>query len=255
MGGAGGYSNGILTLGPDAPEFSTFYVYVGSSGLIDDGNGGFNGGGAVGSAVWVNGTSITRRYAGGGATDIRTIKGEETRLISIDYYTNFFGPISSLKSRIIVAGGGGGSNSGGYGVGDEEGPLSITEDATSGSQTSGGRTHKGETNGENGGFGYGGFTYNSGLGISGGGGGYYGGGGSTDAFGGSGFVNKTILRNAKTISGNQKFPSPYKHSDEKGHHGDGCARITYLDSLSLCTCRNTKLNRIPVFIMILISFS
>ena len=102
------------------------------------------------------------------------------------------------------------------------------------------------------GFGYGGFTRGSGQGVSGGGGGYYGGGGSTNAFGGSGFVNKTILKNAKTLSGNTKFPSPYSPNKELGHTSDGCARITYLDSLMLCTKQYSKSKRSFVFELIIV---
>ena len=246
-GGAGGYSKGILTLGQESPEFSTFYVYVGSSGLINGGNGGFNGGGALGSKIWLDGTQ-ERRYVGGGSTDIRTIKGEIEKLKSINFYTTYFGPNESLESRIIVAGGGGGYNpSNGYG-GGEEGPA--YDYASAGNQESGGKTS--DSGAVDAGFGYGGFTRSSGEGISGGGGGYYGGGGSTNAFGGSGFVNKTILKNAKTLSGNTKFPSPYSSIKELGHKSDGCARITYLDSLLLCTKRCSKSKGSFVFALIIV---
>ena len=237
---AGGYSKGILTLGPKSPEFSTFYVYVGSSGLENDGNGGFNGGGALTGAGWVNG-QFSRRYVGGGATDIRTIKGEEEKLLSAEYYTTYFGPRDSLESRIIVAGGGSMS---GIGVG-EKGPNDCY-----GSQTSGGKTYN--TYGVNGGFGYGGYSTSSGQGIAGGGGGYYGGGGQ---YGGSGFVNKNLLKNAELFSGDTEFPSPYTIKKEKGHMSDGCARITVLDMLPLCTRRykNDK-GYFMYYIILLISF-
>ena len=250
-GSAGGYSRGILTLNNKAPDISTFYVYVGSSGIKYNGNGGFNGGGAIGSKLWVNGY-YEYRYVGGGATDIRTIKGQLVRIKSIDFYTSYFGPNESLKSRIIVAGGGGGWGSTyGYG-GGREGP--VLSYGSAGSQVSGGITEY-SSYGQNGGFGYGGFTRRSDLGISGGGGGYYGGGGSTYAFGGSGFVNTSVLKEAKTINGNEEFPSPYSPSKETGHLSDGCARITFLDSKLFYTKQFDATEKTPIIILIIITSS
>ena len=83
VGGKGGYCKGTVKL-PNR----TIYIYVGAQ------SGGFGGGGV---------TIDSERDAhfgndGGGATDIRLVKG--------DTYKDFI----SLKSRIIVAAGGGGAN-------------------------------------------------------------------------------------------------------------------------------------------------
>lgn len=86
-GGKGGYSTGIINL--EAGEM--LYIYVGGEGgnagtsMVTTVIGGYNGGGG---ATYYGGI-------GGGATDIRLIKGE-------NWDDNY-----SLNSRIIVAGGGG----------------------------------------------------------------------------------------------------------------------------------------------------
>ena len=229
-GGKGGYSIGKTLL--ETP--TTFYIYVGSSGTNKTGDGGFNGGGAVGSSRWVEDvpSHLVPRAPGGGATDIRLIKGKLRFLISINYTTTYYGDDDSLHSRIIVAGGGGGnSDVWGYG-GGEEGANSfdntMNEIASSGNQTHGGLTLAGI----NGGFGYGGYTDQKGQGISGGGGGYFGGGGATRAFGGSGYINKTFFPTGKTKAGNELIPSPYKEGfQELGHSGNGFARITFIPLL------------------------
>ena len=230
-GGKGGYSIGKTIL----ETATTFYIYVGSSGTNTTGDGGFNGGGAVGAARWFEDIpeNYTARAPGGGATDIRLIKGTPISNISINYTTTYYGDDESLLSRIIVAGGGGGRNNAGYGYGGgEEGASSFdfnsAEIATSGNQTHGGLTWKGI----NGGFGYGGYTDKEGEGISGGGGGYYGGGGASLAYGGSGYLNITFFPNGKTIPGNEPIPSPYEGGGkEEGHSGNGFARITFIPLL------------------------
>ena len=220
-GGKGGYSIGKCILN----KSETFYIYVGSSGLKSTGNGGYNGGGAVGANKWFQATTQTdSRSPGGGATDIRFKKGTLISLRSVNFYTKYYGPESSLKSRIIVAGGGGGNNGiTGYG-GGKNGALEHfeAETATSGSQTSPGTTFRGT----NAGFGYGGYTTSSIQGISGGGGGYYGGGGASKALCGSGYVDTKYFYFSQTIAGNQMFPSP-SGSQKTGHSGDGCVRITF----------------------------
>uniref|UniRef100_UPI00203D7231 glycine rich domain-containing protein n=1 Tax=Odoribacter lunatus TaxID=2941335 RepID=UPI00203D7231 len=118
---------------------------------------------------------------GGGATDIRLIKGE---------WNNF----NSLKSRIIVAGGGGGSdyyNSYGSNGGAAGGLNGYSGNyhrkiynysytvAEGGSQTSGGKGGIGISKGKSGSFGMGGCRTEHSAGGSygsGGGSGYYGGG-------------------------------------------------------------------------------
>uniref|UniRef100_UPI00203FB633 glycine rich domain-containing protein n=1 Tax=Odoribacter lunatus TaxID=2941335 RepID=UPI00203FB633 len=118
---------------------------------------------------------------GGGATDIRLIKGE-------------WNDFNSLKSRIMVAGGGGGSDyfasygsnggaAGGLNGYDgnyyrNKGSNSYTI-ARGGSQTSGGKGGIGVSKGKSGSFGMGGCRTeysNNGSYGSGGGSGYYGGG-------------------------------------------------------------------------------
>ena len=248
-GGKGGYSKGKFHL----KEEKTFYIYIGSSG-DDSGNGGFNGGGALGSVIWLNGSGYNPtldnyRGPGGGATDIRLIPGELVSVKSIDFYTTYFGGSDSLNSRILVAGGGGG-NSDHYGFGGgESGSLEIqkTENATSGNQTGPGTTYSGCDAG----FGYGGYTTELNQGISGGGGGYYGGGGASHAYGGSGFINTSFFYTGSTISGDKPIPSPYQiNLEEIGHSGDGMARITYFDYAYICTCQSFNQRSYLMFTLI-----
>ena len=223
-GGKGGYSRGKFIL----EKTTTFYIYIGSSGL-NGGNGGYNGGGAVGSSMWVN-NEKENRAPGGGATDIRLVKGSLQSLKSVEFYTTYYGPNESLQSRIIVAGGGGGTNiDNGYG-GGLHGSKTNYESATSGDQSQPGKTYLGIDAG----FGYGGYTNIQGQGISGGGGGWYGGGGSTNAMGGSGYVNKTFFYHSETIAGNEQFQDPFGKIDI-GHSGNGVAKITYLNIFYDCT--------------------
>ena len=100
-GGAGGYSYGYLNtsdknLKAIGVKNRTLYVYVGGKGISKDkGAGGWNGGGqAVKSTPYVSGCADG---SGGGGTDVRIIGGQWDNL-------------SSLKSRLIVAGGGGGAS-------------------------------------------------------------------------------------------------------------------------------------------------
>ena len=238
-GGKGGYSKGIVRL----KELETFYIYVGSSGEPTTGNGGFNGGGAISDEWWLNGNKVgdpTKRAPGGGATDIRLIKGEPIKLKSDDYYTTYFGDEESLNSRILIAGGGGGNSAECGFAGGEQGCVEQCsmhlkhEKATSGNQTDGGITH----NGEPAGLGYGGYTTRPNYGISGGGGGYYGGGGASfGGYGGSGFVNKTYFLSGETISGDKDIPLPNNTQiAEIGHSGYGFAKITFL-ILKQCTMK------------------
>ena len=83
VGGKGGYCKGTVKL-PNR----TIYIFVGAQ------SGGFGGGGVT------TDSERDHHYGndGGGATDIRLVKG--------DTYKDFI----SLKSRIIVAAGGGGAN-------------------------------------------------------------------------------------------------------------------------------------------------
>ena len=224
-GGKGGYSIGRAFL----PHTQTFYVYVGSSGAKSTGNGGYNGGGAIPGIQWLDGRYGEFRGPGGGATDIRYIKGEiteDTTFKTEDYLMKYYGPDESLKSRLIVAGGGGGCNTDeGYGGGTQGSPLTNhnNETSSSGSQTGPGTSFKGNP----GGLGYGGYCPYTWHGIAGGGAGYYGGGGASKAMGGSGYVNQTFFYHSITIAGNQNFTSP-NDVRELGHSGDGYARITVI---------------------------
>ena len=184
--GFGAYVSGVLPI----KESVTLYLYIGQKGE----NGSyisFNGGGRG----RVNGSS------GGGATDLRLIKGH-------------WNESDSLISRIIVAGGGGGSqiteqylsSGGSAGIikGDDGNKKKINNSdvhvAKGGEQMKGGERGTGYIGdvreGTNGGFGYGGDGSIRDINGNGGGGGYFGGGGSATAdkvvdsgAGGSSFIS------------------------------------------------------------------
>ena len=141
------------------------YFYVGS-------RNGYNGGGKIAASL------ENYNYSGGGATDVRLVGGSWDNM-------------SSLISRIMVAGGGGTLSHGGYGgaggaLYGEDGVYNITGNYTGeiangkgGTQTSGGAAGAFNWSGTAptaGSFGKGG-AGNSDYGGNGGGG-YYGGGGS-----------------------------------------------------------------------------
>jgi len=165
-GGKGGYVKGELQVTPG----QQLEVYVGGSG-VQNGQGGFNGGGQSGSNY---GSS------GGGASDVRILP-----------YTLF--------DRIIVAGGGGGCSFGSYPQNGGDGGGLIGYDGficgsyspgIGGTQIQGGVAGSNYGITQNGGFGYGGGTgyYHN----AGGGGGWYGGGSGAchaSAAGGSSYVD------------------------------------------------------------------
>lgn len=264
-GGYGGYSEGILEL----KEKTTLYVFVGgrtyvsSSGYMQ--NGGWNGGGGstgYSSGGSSSGTTITsglvRTYpgSGGGGTDIATIT---STMEYVNYITNRSN--ESLLSRFIVAGGGAGNNSRYYKYTDPDTTNFKTGRNNDYNYGGGGVEGIGGCPGTQSSAGTG--TYNGGFGhgasqsmnnkryaAAGGGGGWYGGGTSYSSNtnvvsvvgGGSGFVN--IRENAqyrpagytglellsgKTIDGDTKFESP-SGGTEKGHNGNGYARITKLST-------------------------
>lgn len=231
-GGKGGYSSGELSIDAE----TTIFVQVGGSGNTGGKSGGYNGGGA------------RNKYpGGGGATDIR---------VGID----------DLFARVIVAGGGGSdgssSKTGMYGGGESGGSSSQsygtggyggTQTGVSSSswQTTTKPTSLTTNDGAYGGFGFGGngIYRSSGYGGAGGGGWYGGSGAYPDGSGdddrggggGSGFVwtgsnapsgyllgAEYYLTNASTIAGNSSFAGPTGTS-EKGHSGDGYAKITVLE--------------------------
>ncbi|MEG1363094.1 MAG: glycine rich domain-containing protein [Clostridia bacterium] len=183
--GYGAYCKGQLNTTAD----TTFYIYVG-------GSNGYNGGGS----------SIMKYSFGGGATDIRLSPG-------------VWNDITSLRSRIIVAGGGGGDGAGRYrggsaGFNGDGGECGFGAPGSGAGQTYPGsapRTHYGATDGS---FGIGGngetWSYTS---AGAGGGGYYGGGGASSDLskyndyddsgggGGSSFISGYPGCNAIDVSG------------------------------------------------------
>ena len=221
----GGYSEGVITL----DKGDQLYVYVGGYG--GTGNGvsynGWNGGGKAGySGIY-----------GGGASDVRVVGGA-------------WNDVSSLRTRIIVAGGsgscGGPHQQGGYGGGTTggNGAGNYGSGGTGGTQNSGGTGNDGTF-----GIGGNGTAANGGYGGAGGGG-WYGGGGVTGpdsgdddkgGGGGSGYVltnsstkplgyrltniTKYYLTETKMLAGNVTI------EDEEGFsfigkRGNGYVRIT-----------------------------
>lgn len=160
----GGYSRGEIYL----ESKTTFYHCIGSSIGIFNGNA-YSGG---------------NRYMSGGATDIRLVGGN-------------WNEVSSLRSRIMVAGGAGSpgapSYAGGHGGGlsGNNGSGSIGSGGTGATLTAGG-SYRGD-------FGLGGYGGSGSGGYGGaGGGGYWGGGGTNvdssadddkGGGGGSGFIS------------------------------------------------------------------
>ena len=221
--GRGGYTKAKIVL----HHSQQFIVCVGGEGSYSSSEfveGGFNGGGRNGKSPY----NESCGGSGGGATDIRI-----------------------LDDRILVAGGGGGASEyyfkgdfrgyrlGGYGGGNEGGKSSKDPDyqnGNGGNQTNGGKgghynSHLynpscSGTDGMKGTGGDGNATAYAGAG--GGGGGYYGGGGGADigsGGGGSGYISEEY--SGKLIPGNTEFLSPLG-KNEKGHAGNGYARITVL---------------------------
>ena len=223
-GGLGGYTKGSIFL--QAEE--TLYVYVGEGNITDikRTTGSFNGGGYSSNGYHVE--------IGGGATDIRLVSGE-------------WNDITSLRSRIMVAGGGGGHRGGdGGGLIARQGfynavdtMLTSTYIGIGGKQTQGGS--KQTNNGEAGTFGVGGkgLQYTDSHPGGGGGGGYYGGSGAKwDAGGGGGssFISGYGGCNAIDQQGNHTnqtihYSGKYFINSEMQvgvNEGNGKARITFV---------------------------
>ena len=205
QGGKGGYSYGYYV--PSVGQ--TLYVVVGGKGTDgiegQDSPGGYNGGGL---GTWDNNDNETSG-GGGGATHIATSTGVLSSLSG------------NSSAVLIVAGGGGGASwdtNGGYGGG-----------ATAGSGAGSGTSISGA-------FGYGadatGHTGN-GDGVGGGGGGYQGGraydckSGSSNAEGGTGYINTVLLTDASLIAGNASMPNPAGGNNITGKEGNGYARIIF----------------------------
>ena len=232
-GGNGGYTSGIIKL--DKNE--KIYIYVGGHGadaiVGKDSIGGYNGGGL---GTWDN-NDDEAAGAGGGATDIRLVKGE---------CDNF----ESLKSRIMVAAGGGGASyrtEGGAGGGLIG--LTNRDKSIPGNQTSGYKF----------GIGQNGTGVGDSNGVAGSGGGYYGGLSSEYAdnmeagSGGSSFIsgfdgcnaiskdstinniihtNQSIHYSGKKFTDSQLLDGnsnkiPYNNNN---YNGNGHATITFLSN-------------------------
>ena len=254
--GKGGYTSGTISLAAN----TNLYIVVGSVGQsstkVANDAGGYNGGGAGGS----NGVGRKNCSGGGGATDIRVIKGSTWQTLS------------SLRSRIMVAAGGAGcggpftddTNSciGGYAGGLTGGNGSCVSNYTYVTSAGATQTSPGTTTASNsthidnthiGSFGYANQDGNDSYG-SGGGGGWYGGsrGYGNGGSGGSSFISGHTGCNAinpstgahlgasttMTINNvNYRFTSTSMKAGnasqtkpgggtETGHSGNGYARIT-----------------------------
>ena len=256
-GGKGGYSSGVLTI--DSP--TNIYFFIGSKGSsVEETNSltstAFNGGGSGSTA---NTKLIRKAGSGGGATDIR--------LNGITKY-----------HRVIVAGGGGGAtqvesltdtlgHGGGWnGTDTESGAKGGTENGAI-FNLSDGRVH--------GSFGEGGSNTKTEKTGGGGGGGWFGGssgiaeGTRGYGAGGSGYVlhkasfkpfgyflnsSKYFLENWSTFDGSNPLPKctiEYTEtSNEDGHSGSGCIRITILSISTYKNCRIQSLNTLFILIII-----
>jgi hypothetical protein len=170
-GGEGGFSSGTLTVTPGGE----LYVYVGGQGQISPSPYVPDGAGWNGGGLGQNNSSGSSAGGGGGASDVRLIH-------SVDPLN-----LTSLESRVLVAGGGGGATSNGDARGGDGGGLTGENGGQHGSNHYGlgGTQSSGGDSG--GGFGYGG---NAEVWMTpwngGGGGGWYGGGVSTAHSGGGG---------------------------------------------------------------------
>ena len=238
-GGKGGYSYGDANL----TEGKVLYVYVGgtpapqtkmtSDCYLD---GGYNGGG---HAFWWLHNNINNG-AGGGATHIASVEGLLSELSQ------------KINDIYMVAGAGGGSATNGYSNGTQYGGYGGGNKGGDGTMTINNNGYRGlgGTDQEPGGsiagalaghpwnpgpntpaaFGKGGYGQHQ-AGGAGGGAGLYGGGGATvwcSAGGGSGYVNQKLFATnaARTIAGNETFPSP-SGGTETGHKGNGACEISW----------------------------
>lgn len=231
----GGYSYGTLK---NVGKGKQLFVCVGGQGTagtrnLKNASGGYNGGGNGGYGVKnANGQILLSGGGGGGATHIALSAGLLTQFVD-KYQTQL----------LIVAGGAAGYSNvpnnntninAAYGGGVNGGPgMNTVTNATytvAGQKPTRERFGKGQ-DGRNGITG----TNNGGEGNSGGGGGFCGGysdqrtGSKTNGIGGggSGYVNTSLLVDAKTIAGNQRILKP-NGVEETGHLSYGEAVITWL---------------------------
>ena len=231
----GGYSYGTLK---NVGKGKQLFVCVGGQGTaggcnLKNASGGYNGGGKGGYGVKnAKGQILLGGGGGGGATHIALSAGLLTQFVD-NYQTQL----------LIVAGGAAGYSNvpnnntninAAYGGGVNGGPgMNTVTNATytvAGQKPTRERFGKGQ-DGRNGITG----TNNGGEGNSGGGGGFCGGysdqrtGSKTNGIGGggSGYVNTSLLVDAKTIAGNQQILKP-NGVMETGHLSHGEAVITWL---------------------------
>ena len=231
----GGYSYGTLK---NVGKGKQLFVCVGGQGIagvrnLKNASGGYNGGGKGGYGVKnAKGQILLSGGGGGGATHIALSAGLLTQFVD-KYQTQL----------LIVAGGAAGYSNvpnnntninAAYGGGVNGGPgMNTVTNATytvAGQKPIRERFGKGQ-DGRNGITG----TNNGGEGNSGGGGGFCGGysdqrtGSNTNGIGGggSGYVNTSLLVDAKTIAGNQQILKP-NGVVETGHLSYGEAVITWL---------------------------
>lgn len=203
-GGKGSYVKAVF----DITEETTLYVYVGGKGSeyseTNEANGGFNGGG-----------NSYNGFGGGGATDVRLIKGDSNDTIS-------------LLSRILVAAGGGGSSkirNTSYGLGGAGGTLISASNGTSvginslyvgkgaissaievgyDKYTKEDGTTQNVPQNEKGGLGTGGTVDFDGAGA--GGSGYFGGSAAHDEYAGGGGGLSFVYQNESNIIGGERLP-------------------------------------------------
>ncbi|MDY6282468.1 MAG: SpaA isopeptide-forming pilin-related protein [Erysipelotrichaceae bacterium] len=228
LGGNGGYSTGTVYLTKD----QTLFVYVGQKGgsSTNGKGGGWNGGGDAGSAGSSGG--------GGGMTHISTKRNPVDNHAMRDEKNNRGeNPNWDPDGTIIVAGGGGGG-------GNSGGTLDQLIGGYGGGETAGaGGAEKAASNETKTGYmqGYGQNRYDAQFYDGGGAGaGWYGGmvrstydvaGG-----GGTGYVADKLgqypITHGQTVAGNQEFPTTDGTKKEKGHNGNGYAKITFVSETS-----------------------
>lgn len=252
-GGKGGYSVGIVKIASKTKLF----IYVGEQGVAKESEGkvegGFNGGGYSADPD----RPLYKKGVGGGGTDIRI--GTDS-LYSRVIVAGGGGGGNAASPHAACGGAGGGVN----GCAGTEHEYAVAN-ASPGTQICGGKPGTNKPEGTSltqagveiatGKYGIGGSvtaeTVNSRAGAGGGGwygggaGNYHGGAGS----GGSGWVfteasynnwksgnpadaskylldSTYYLSDARTVSGNQSFPSPSGSGTETGHCGNGYVKIT-----------------------------
>ncbi|KAK8888242.1 hypothetical protein M9Y10_039307 [Tritrichomonas musculus] len=249
-GGLGGYSRGILRLN----ENKEIHIFVGGEGKpanSSDGattSGGFPDGGGTKTGHWDNYTSVPG--TGGGSTSIRLTSDSDFARVIVAGGGG--GATGSSGNR--SPGGFGGGLSGGncYHIGmlENQGGGTQTgstcgkgckEDGNQGifGQGATGKYNKGSDSGGGGGGGWygggsGGYGSNNGCSSGGGGSGWtftqssYHTWKSSDAENASKFLldESYYLTNAISVPGNEEFPTTDGNRTEKGHTGNGYAKIT-----------------------------